>query len=163
MTADLHDLGGSLLRQALAQGATAADVVAVAGSSISVDVRAGALENAERAEGIDLGLRVFVDQKQAIVSASDHSEKTMSDMVERALAMAREAPDDPYAGLADPSDLAQGTLDMDLELAAPAPDPSPAEVAPDAHIVAQPPLASQGLPQGQAAYAGYGTHELCLH
>ena len=154
MTANLHDIGGALLRLAHSRGATAADVVVMSGSSVSVDVRAGALEHAERAEGIDLGLRVFVDQKQASVSASDRSEKTMGEMVDRALAMAGEAPDDPYAGLAASELLAGEARALDLELADPTDEPSPAALERDARLAEEAALGVDGISQVQAAYAG---------
>ena len=100
--AELQQLGGALIERALARGADAADAVVVSGSSISIDVARGVLEHAERAEGVDLGLRVMLGQRQAIVSASDSSDKTMDEMADRAVAMAREAPEDPFAGLAPP-------------------------------------------------------------
>ena len=102
---DLSTLSHRLIEAARAAGADAADSMAVQGTSVSVDVRAGALEHAERSEGIDVGLRVFVGKKQANVSSSDTSDRTIQEMAIRAVAMANEAPDDPYAGLADPADL----------------------------------------------------------
>ncbi len=90
-------LTAALLDAALAKaGADAADAMAVDGTSLSIDVRDGALEQAERSEGIDIGLRVLIGQRQACVSASDTPPETLTEMAERAVAMAREAPEDPY-------------------------------------------------------------------
>ena len=78
---------------------------------MSVDVLGGALEQAERAEGIDIGLRVLIGQRQACVSASDISPETLSEMAARAVAMAREAPEDPFIGLTSEAAIAR---DWDL-------------------------------------------------
>jgi PmbA protein len=98
-------------------GADAADAVLVEESSQSVSWRLGKLEDVSRSEGIDLGLRVFCGQRVASVSSSDLSSKALETMVERALAMAKLAPEDKYAGLAAPELLAKGEH-ADLDLAA---------------------------------------------
>ena len=92
MTRDLASLTDQMITIAKRAGADAADALAIDGTSVSIDVRGGALEQAERAEGIDIGLRVFVGQRQACVSSSDTSEATLLQMAERAVAMAKEAP-----------------------------------------------------------------------
>ncbi|MEL6450525.1 MAG: TldD/PmbA family protein [Pseudomonadota bacterium] len=159
---DLSDLTQRLLAAAKAAGADAADAMAVQGTSVSVDVRAGALEQAERSEGIDLGLRVFVGQKQANVSSSDTSDRTVTEMAVRAVAMAGEAPDDPHAGLADPSQLATG-WDMDaLELYDPTPEPSPDALQEDALAAEAAALAVDGVAQVQSASAAYGQRDIWL-
>lgn len=120
----LADLTGALLDAARRAGATEADAVAVSGEALSVDVRAGALEHAERADGIEIGLRVLIGGRQACVSASDISARTIDEMAARAVAMAREAPVDDTLGLASAEDLAAGD-DPSLELqdSAGVPDP----------------------------------------
>ncbi|MBL8554666.1 MAG: TldD/PmbA family protein [Phenylobacterium sp.] len=100
---------------ALRAGADAAEAVGAERRSLSITVRQGDLEEVEREESRDLGLRVFVGQRQATVSGSDISAEARARLVERAVAMARLAPEDPYAGLADPDRLARGPLpDLDL-------------------------------------------------
>jgi len=100
---------------ALKAGADAAEAVGAQRRSLSIGVRNGALEEVEREESRDLGLRVFVGQRQATVSGSDISAEARAKLVARAVAMARLAPEDPYAGLADPDRLARGPLrDLDL-------------------------------------------------
>ena len=79
-----------------------ADAVAVRSVSLSVDVRDGAVEESQRSEGDDLGLRVLVGRKQAVVSTNDMSGDGVDALAERAVAMARVAPEDQFAGLADP-------------------------------------------------------------
>ncbi len=100
---------------ALKAGADAAEAVFAERQSLSVGVREGALEEVEREEARDLGLRVFVGQRQATVSGSDISAEGRRKLIERAVAMARLAPEDPYAGLAPGELLAKGPFpDLDL-------------------------------------------------
>jgi PmbA protein len=103
-----------LLRRARKAGADAADAVFVKGASISIAERLGKPEKLERAEGRDLGLRVFVGKRQAIVSSSDISPKALDELAERAVAMARVVPEDPFCGIADPADLATTIPELDL-------------------------------------------------
>jgi len=95
-----------LLQKAKAYGATAADAVATHGRSLSVSVRDGDLEDIDNSEGRDIGLRVMVGQRQACVSSSDISAASIDALAERAVAMAKLAPEDPYCGLVEASGLA---------------------------------------------------------
>ena len=97
----LTDLAERLVSAARRAGADTADAVAVRSMSLSVSVRDGEVEESERAEGDDVGLRVFVGRRQAVVSSND-TKVDASQLAERAVAMARVAPEDAYAGLADP-------------------------------------------------------------
>ena len=90
----------ALVEAAVKAGADAADVLYAANGSTGIQVRLGALEDVERSEGEEIGLRLFVGRRSASVSSSDLSEEALVALVERAAAMAREAPEDPYAGLA---------------------------------------------------------------
>jgi PmbA protein len=103
-----------LVKAARAAGADAADAVAVRGVSVGVEVRDGAVEESESAEGDDLGLRVLVGKRQAVVSTNDTASDGFAALAERAVAMARVAPEDKYAGLADASELAKSIPDLDL-------------------------------------------------
>ena len=162
MTQPLDALTRTLLRAAKNAGADAADAMASRGTSMSVDVRGGALEQAERSEGVDIGLRVFLGKRSAIVSASDISERTIGEMASRAVAMAREAPEDPNTGLADPAQLSTG-WDLDaLELADPTPEPTPRELQDDAEELETAAAAVKDVSQVQAASAGYGAHRVYL-
>lgn len=109
----LTDLAQRLVDAARKAGADAADAVAVRAVSQSVELRNGSVEESQRSEGDDLGLRVLVGRKQAVVSTSDIKGDAAA-LAERAVAMARVAPDDPYAGLADPGLLAKNFPDLDL-------------------------------------------------
>ena len=78
MTKTLQSLTEALLNAAKKAGAEAADALAVDGTSVSIDIRAGKLEQAERSEGVELGLRVLIGQRQACVSVSDTSDATIA-------------------------------------------------------------------------------------
>src|SRR5258707_9949847 len=110
----LSELAQRLVDAARKAGADAADAVAVRSVSLSVEVRDGEVEDSERAEGDDVGLRVLVGRRQAVVSTNDVKGNGAAALAERAVAMARVAPEDPYAGLADPSALAIERPDLDL-------------------------------------------------
>ncbi len=101
-----------LVEAARKAGADKADAVAVRGVSMSVGVRLGAVEDSERAEGDDFGLRVFVGRRTATVSANVFSDPTV--LAERAVAMARVAPEDPWADLIDEAMLAREIADLDM-------------------------------------------------
>jgi PmbA protein len=160
MQQSIDALTKSLLRAAKDAGADSADAMAVRGTSVSVDVRGGALEQAERSEGVDIGLRVFVGKRSANVSASDTSDRTIEEMALRAVAMAKEAPEDPYSGLADPDQLAT-SWDIDaLELSDPTPEPSPQTLQDDAARAEAAGLAVKGISQVQSASAAYGEQQV---
>jgi len=91
-----------VVQAALKAGADAAEAVSAERRALSITVRLGELEEVEREEARDLGLRVFVGQRQATVSGSDISAEARAKLIERVVAMARLAPEDPYASLADP-------------------------------------------------------------
>ena len=107
-------LAERLIKAARAAGADSADAVAMRSVSQSVDVRDGAIEELQRSEGDDMGLRVLIGRKQAVVSTNDMSGDGVAALAERAVAMARVAPEDKYAGLADPALLAKNFPDLDL-------------------------------------------------
>jgi len=107
-------LAERLVKAARAAGADAADAVAMRSVSQSVEVRDGQVEESERAEGDDMGLRVLVGRRQAVVSTNDVTSESVPALAERAVAMARAAPEDRFAGLADPTLLAREFPDLDL-------------------------------------------------
>jgi PmbA protein len=107
-------LAERLVKAAGAAGADAADAVAMRSVSQSVEVRDGAVEESERAEGNDMGLRVLVGRRQAVVSTNDIKGESVAALAERAVAMARVAPEDKFAGLADPAELARQVPNLDL-------------------------------------------------
>src|SRR5260221_8206531 len=121
---DAEDRAATLVSAAIAAGADAADALYIGDGSTSVALRLGKLEDVARSEGEEIGLRVFVGQRSASVSSSDLSGEAIAALVERAVAMAREAPEDRWAGLAPVDRLLRGAPPaLDLDDAA---DPSPA-------------------------------------
>jgi PmbA protein len=110
----LTTLAQRLVEAARRAGADAADAVAVRGISQGVEVRDGRVEESERSEGDDVGLRVLVGKRQAVVSTNDVGGDGVARLAERAVAMARVAPDDDYVGLADPSLLTREFPELDL-------------------------------------------------
>ena len=126
----------ALIARATKAGADAADVVYIADGSESVSVRLGKLEDVERSESEHIGLRVFVGQRSASIGSTDLGDAALDELAARAIAMARLAPEDPYAGLAPEERLLKGLLaELDLFEAE---EPSPkalremAEMAEDA-------------------------------
>src|SRR5260370_20699745 len=109
----LTDLAERLVGAAGGAGADAADVLAVGSVSLAVEVREGVVEESERSEGDAVGLRAFVGRRQAVVSTNDVN-ANVAELAERAVAMAEAAPDDPFAGLADPARVARDVPDLDL-------------------------------------------------
>ncbi len=162
MAEDLAALTEALLAAARRAGAESADALAISARAVSVDVLGGALEAAERAEGTDLGLRVLVGRRQACVAASGTHRETIEEMAARAVAMAREAPEDPWAGLAEPGQLARDWDLAALELADPSPEPDPAALEEDARRAEAAALAVPGVAQVQQASAGYSQRALHL-
>ena len=103
-----------LIEAARKAGADAADAVAFNAASVSVAWRLGKLEKLERSESCDLGLRVFVGKRQATVSSTDFKPETLKEVVDRAVAMAKAAPEDPYCGLAEPGRIAVNPPTLDI-------------------------------------------------
>jgi PmbA protein len=157
MAGNLAELTARLLAAARAAGAEAADAVAVDGDSLSIEARNGVLEQAERSEGLEIGLRVLIGRRQACVSSSDVRDAAVAAMAERAVAMAREAPEDPWCGLADPAELAREWDLAALELVDPAPMPSPSELQAAALAAEAAARAVPGVSKMDGAGAGWST------
>ena len=162
MAHDLDALTKALLKAARDAGAEAADAIAVAGDTQSIEVRNGTLEQAERAEGVDIGLRVLIGQRQAHVSASDTSARTIDEMAARAVAMAGEAPEDPWCGLADPDQLARDWDVAALELEDPSPMPDAAALKDAALRAEAAALGVPGISRMDAAGAGWSASRVQL-
>ncbi|MEJ6707372.1 MAG: TldD/PmbA family protein [Amylibacter sp.] len=158
----LAELAEQVLDAAKRAGADSADTLIAKGTSVSIEVREGALEHAERSEGIDLGLRVLMGARQACVSISDDSAVSISTMAERAVAMAKEAPEDSTCGLADPSQLATD-WDVDaLEMFDGGDAPAAEElqrIAIEAEAAA---LTVEGVSKAQGAGSGFSDTSLFL-
>jgi PmbA protein len=141
-----------VVARAMRGGASAADAILVADSSLSLSVRLGNLEDISRSEGFDLGLRVFKGQRVSQVSSSDWSERGLAALVERVLAMAEAAPEDPFASLADAEALAAAPF-ADLELYD-APEPSESELKAACLAAEEAGRAVAGVTNSEGAGAG---------
>ncbi|MDE2445014.1 MAG: TldD/PmbA family protein [Alphaproteobacteria bacterium] len=111
---ELLDIAADLVARVRKLGATAADAMAIDQNELSISIRNGEVENMERSEAKGIGLRVFAGQSSAIVSGSVLTAESLQKLAERGLAMAKAAPPDEFAGLADPSQLAKDDLDLDM-------------------------------------------------
>ena len=147
----LHDV----VQDALKAGADAAEAVWAERQSLSIGVRLGALEEVEREEARDLGLRVFIGKQQATVSGSDVSAVARGKLVERAVAMARLAPEDPYAGLAPADRLAKGPY-PDLDLKDPF-EPSAETLEQEARAAEDSARATPGVTNSEGGSAGWSS------
>ncbi len=161
MTADAEalDLLHTLIGKALAAGADAADAVLYNAASLSVSLRLGNPETVERAESGDLGLRVFIGRRQAIVSASDRRPEMLAELVERAVAMARVVPEDPFCGLADPALLALDGPELDICDTTEPTAETLIQTARDAEDAA---LAVPGVTNSEGADAGWSRSQVAL-
>jgi PmbA protein len=113
MIDDLLNVASDVVARAIKQGATAADALAVEGSSTEVSINNRKVEKLEHSESCDIGLRVFVGQSSASISGSVFDPKALATMVERAIAMARLAPPDPFSVIAEKDQLATSFQDFD--------------------------------------------------
>lgn len=161
-TAALRDLAEQILDIAKSAGADAADAMVVQGVSQTVSLRNGALEQAERSEGTEMGLRVMVGQRQACVSAADLRPDTLRDMAARAVTMARLAPEDPTVGLADPAQLSSMRDASGLELSDDGAAPLPAEMEDEARRAEAAARAVAKVTQIQSSNAGYSHRTIFL-
>lgn len=150
-----ENLLSDVVDRALKAGADAAEAVGAERRALSVTVRMGDLEEVEREESRDLGLRVFIGQRHASVSGSDISREGLDRLVERVVAMARLAPEDPYAGLADPGLLARSPH-ADLDLYDPT-EPGPEELEARAEECESIARQTQGVTNSDGASASFST------
>jgi PmbA protein len=150
----------SLVERGIAAGATAADALYAGERSSGVQVRLGELENVSRSEAEEIGLRLFVGQRSATVASSDLSDEALRVLVERCLAMANEAPEDPYAGLAPGALLEKGELPgLDLSDES---EPSPGELRARALEAEEAALAVAGVTNSSGAGASASGSTIAL-
>jgi PmbA protein len=153
-----ENLLADLIARARAAGADAADAVLVGGTSLGVQRRLGKIEHLERSDSRDLGLRVFLGQRSAIVSSTAVDPAGFSDLAARAVAMAKVVPEDPYAGLAEEARYVDaGPLDL-LDSA----EPSAQDLIARAAAAEEAALAVPGVTNSEGAEAGFGLSELVL-
>jgi PmbA protein len=152
---DPLNLLADLIARARAAGADAADAVLISGTSLGVQRRLGKTEHVERSEGRDLGLRVFLGKRAAIVSSTTVDPTGFATLAERAVAMAKVVPEDPYAGLAE---TAAPPQDVALDLDDPS-EPDTAALLVRAGIAEDAAMAVPGVNNSEGASAGYGRFE----
>ncbi len=150
---DAESLLATLLADAKAAGAETADAVLYHSVSSGVSWRLGKLEDVERSEGQDLGLRIMVGKRQASVSTTDHSRASLKDLAERCAAMAKAAPEDPYCGLAPADRLAKPPF-ADLDLGDYA-EPSTEDLKARAAACEDAAMAVEGIVNSNGAGASY--------
>jgi PmbA protein len=148
-----------LIARARAAGADEADAVLIRGTSISAQCRLGEPEHVERSEGQDLGLRVFIGKQAAIVSATSLDPGGFKALAERAVAMARVVPEDPYAGLAD---TAAPPEDVALDLEDNASEPDTAALLARARIAEDAARSVAGITNSEGGDAGFSRSEALL-
>ncbi len=151
----------ALIRHAREAGADAADAIGVYGRSSGVAVRGGELEDIDNSEGSDIGLRVLIGRRQACVSGSDLSSAALQRLAERAVAMAKLAPEDPYCGLAPADRLSERTHADGLELAD-ATQLSPEQLKARALEVEAAALSVPGVRQAEGAQASFSVSSVRL-
>ncbi|HEY1632033.1 MAG TPA: TldD/PmbA family protein [Rhizomicrobium sp.] len=156
---DPRDTLDQLIRAARQAGADAADAILVENVANGVSYRLGKLEDVERAESTDLGLRVFVGRQVAFVSSSDISAKGLAELPTRAVAMARLAPEDKYAGLAPKELLAATYPDLDIADTA---EPSTAFLVESARAIEGAAMAVKGITNSEGGGASYSRTAIAL-
>jgi PmbA protein len=157
---DSQVLAERLVERATAAGADSADALYIGGRSSSVEVRLGELEHVGRSEDEELGLRVFVGSRSASVSSSDLSTDALEALVERVLAMAAQAPEDQYAGLAPPDRLERGAF-LDLDSIDPR-EPDPDQLRQRVLEAEQAALAVAGVANSTGASSGASASTIAL-
>ncbi len=155
-------LASDLIDRARKAGADEADVLLVRDASVSVGVSGGALEEVERAEAREAGLRVIIDKQQACVSSSSLSPAAIETMVARAVEMARAAPQDPYCGLADSHDAFEDSAVAALDLLDSAELMDAAELEARALEAEAAALDVNGINQVEQAHASAGRIDVTL-
>ena len=149
-----------LVERGVTAGATAADALYVGERSSGVQVRLGEIDSVSRSEGEEIGLRLFVGQRSATVASSDLSDDALSILVERCIAMAREAPEDPFVGLAPHDLLHHGELPfLDAEDRQ---EPDPAELRARALEAENAALAVEGVTNSSGAGASASASTVAL-
>lgn len=157
---DAQSLLDDLITRAKKLGADAADALVVNSTAISHAERLGKTEQLERSESRDLGLRVFFGKQQAVVSSNDWDTRTLQELVERAVAMAKAVPEDPYCGLADPDMLFTGTQpDLDIFDTT---EPAPEALIERAKAAEEAARAVEGVSNSEGAESSWSLNDVTL-
>ena len=157
---DARSLLDDLITKAKKRGADAADALLVNSTSISHAERLGQTERLERSEARDLGLRVFFGKQQAVVSSNDWQAETLDDLVDRAVAMAKVVPEDPYCGLADADQLFTGDLpELDIFDST---EPAPEALIERAKAAEEAARAVKGVTNSEGAESSWSLNDVTL-
>ena len=149
-----------LITKAKKRGADAADALVVNSTAISQAERLGQTERLERSEARDLGLRVFFGKQQAVVSSNDWEPTTLDELVDRAVAMAKVVPEDPYCGLADTDQLLSGDLpELDILDST---EPTPEELIERAKATEEAARSVEGVTNSEGAEASWSLSDVTL-
>jgi PmbA protein len=151
------DILQELIKKAKKAGANAADAMLVDSAYQSVGYRVGKVESLERAESGDLGLRVFVGKQQASVSTTDRRSSTLDELVDRAVSMAKLAPEDVYSGIADPSEIAKIWPEFEM---ADTFEPQPEQLIATVRAAEEAALAVKGVTNSEGAEAGFSASDV---
>ncbi|NGM23912.1 TldD/PmbA family protein [Roseomonas stagni] len=153
------DVLADLVAAAKRAGADSADALLVSNASLSVARRLGKIEQLERSEGFDLGLRVFLGRRQAIVSSTVADPRGFAALAERAVAMAKVVPEDPFGGLADRFDAPRDAGPLDLDDPS---EPTAEQLIERAAAAEETALAVQGVTNSEGADASWGRVRIAL-
>ena len=159
MTDNFSTLMDMLLDRARAAGADAADGIVAGGHGHSVSIRLGEVEAVERSEDRDIGLRVFVGKRNASISTSRLDEDSITMLAERAVAMAKLAPEDPYAMLAEKDQLATSIPSLDMYDDA---SPSADELKDRAMAAEDAARAVKGITNSEGSSASHGVVDVMI-
>jgi PmbA protein len=156
---DILGLLGDLIATARRAGADQADALLVEGVSLSHAQRLGRTEKLQRAESYDLGLRVLIGKRQAIVSSNDRAPERLAELVERAIAMAKAVPEDPHCGLAEPGEIARAWPELDMVDPT---EPAPESLIARAAAAEDAARAVAGVSNSEGAEAGWGRSRVAM-
>jgi PmbA protein len=156
---DIPGLLGDLIAKARRAGADQADAVLFEGVSLSHAQRLGRTEKLERSESYDLGLRVLIGKRQAIVSSNDRAPERLGELIERAIAMAKAVPEDPYCGLAEPDEIARHWPELDMVDPT---EPSPERLIARAAAAEDAARAVAGVTNSEGAEASWGSSRVVM-
>jgi PmbA protein len=157
---DAQDRAQTLVQRVLQAGADAADTAFVASASESIQVRLGKLEDVERSEGEHISLRAFIGKRNASIGSTDLGDVALAELAQRAVDMARAAPEDAYAGLA-PEELLAGGPWPDLDMIDPN-EPRPENLRQMADEAEEAALVISGITNSEGAGASSGSSIFAL-
>tara|TARA_Y100001949_G_scaffold176277_1_gene188755 strand:- start:19947 stop:21293 length:1347 start_codon:yes stop_codon:yes gene_type:complete len=122
----LREQVAKILEEASRQGASACEVSVSMEQGLSTTVRQREVETVEFNRDQGFGITLYVGQRKGSASTTGSGDEAVRETVAAALAIAKHASADEFAGLADPALMAQDLPDLDLY--------HPWQIAPDQAI-----------------------------